>query len=67
MTMGVNTQSQLTVGPALYVSLGPFDGVGGGFHVGAALGRNIGMTMVTALGVSMGPPDGVGYRPGEGT
>ena len=49
-----------TMGPAMDVSIGPCDIIGGGFRVGAALGQNAGMTVGRTLGVYMGPSNGVG-------
>ena len=55
------------MGTALDFSLEPRDGVGGRLCEGAALGRDVRMTVDPALGVFIGPPDGIGYVPGEGT
>ena len=54
-----------TVVPVLGVSLGPHDNVGGGFCVGAVLGRDFGMTVGPPAGRISGTKQWCWVRPGR--
>ena len=56
---GGNTLREWTVGPAMEVSMGPHNGIGGELCVGAAPGSDSGMIMGPTLDVSLGPPNSV--------
>ena len=55
------------MGPVLEVSIGLRYGVGFRLHVGAAMVRDVRMTVGPILGVSLGMTEGVGCNLGEGT